>query len=390
VQARKELKAAMLQAETANQAKSEFIANMSHEVRTPLNAILGMTGLIMESGVTARQRDMLQLVLDSGYALFNMLSSILEFSRIDMNKAEVCPVDFNLKEEFASIVNSFMGMTEKKKLLLTSRLAPEIPELVNGDPGKLRQILGNLLNNAVKFTVQGEISVQVEPFTVTDQKIILRFTVTDTGIGIPKDKQKFIFDAFSQVESAATRKYEGTGLGLAIASKLLKMLGGEIDLESEVGKGSSFHFVIPFSPPRKQPVPLGTDTVTIPVFRSNPKTVLVVESDPHNRAYLQAILDSLKYKTFLAGTGAQALEILQQEAVDLILIDMQLPGGTDGDETVRQIRQQEKEDEHLPIIAMSASAGEEERERCFKVGVNDFLPMPFTKPDLLKKITSLC
>ncbi|HET7213182.1 MAG TPA: ATP-binding protein, partial [Terriglobia bacterium] len=355
-------------AEAANRAKSEFLANMSHEIRTPLNGVLGMTDLALNTRLTEEQREYLTLVKSSGEALLTVINDILDFSKIEAGRLDINPIDFELRDSLGDTLRTLSLRAHEKGLELALHVAHDVPYRVNADPTRLRQIVVNLVGNAIKFTDQGEVVLHIAKESQAENEMLLHFTVTDTGIGIPLDKQETIFAPFTQADSSATRRYGGTGLGLTISFQLTGLMGGRLWMESTEGKGSSFHFTI-----RCRPA-ISEGENTDPPARANLHglPVLVVDDNATNRRLLEELLSNWGMKPAMADGGWTGLETMRQaraagKSFPLILIDALMPE-MDGFTLAERI----KEDPALSgaTIMMLTSGGQRgDASRCRKLGI---------------------
>jgi signal transduction histidine kinase len=374
-------------AEAATRAKSDFLACMSHDIRTPMNAIIGMSDVLAESELKDEQRHHVRVLRSAGETLLNLINDILDFSKIEAGQLRLERIGFRLRDLVQDTVEIASVRAKEKGLPVRTEIAADAPDAIIGDPTRLRQILINLIGNATKFTDKGAVSVRIACDSSASDSVLLRFSVSDTGIGIPADKQAALFQKFMQVDSTTTRKYGGTGLGLAICRQLVEMMGGKIWVESEAGKGSTFHFTLPAArdaaaaeaPKKPSEISAGSE--------AEPRRILLADDSPENRLLILTYLKKTPHKVEACENGKLALELFKQDGWDLVLMDMQMPE-MDGYSATREIRKWEKERgrKPTPIVALTANALSEDEGKSREAGCTDHATKPIRKAKLLEII----
>ena len=381
-QQNREIERLLKEAQQASRSKSEFLANMSHEIRTPMNGVIGMTDLVLATPLTPDQREYLETARFSASSLLTILNDVLDFSKIEAGRMELSPIEFSLRQSVSETGKMFTVALAEKNLRLDFEFDETLPDRLIGDPDRLRQVLLNLIGNAVKFTAAGGVTVRVERQSETKDQIEARFAVRDTGIGIPRDKQDLIFEAFRQADGSTTRKYGGTGLGLSISSRLVEMMGGFLAVESEPGIGSTFHFTIrlglaPSEP--TDPASLQNMAAAVGIATAAPSqklSVLLAEDNPINQLVAMRLLEKRGHRVKLAASGREALALFERHRFDLILMDVQMPD-MDGIEATTLIRERERQTGgYTPIVALTAHTIKGDRERCLEAGMDGYIHKP--------------
>jgi len=371
------------QAQEASRLKSEFLANMSHEIRTPMNGILGMCALGLEASTPAEQRECFQVVQASAEALLSLLNDILDFSKIEAGRMALDPAPFELRRAMEAAVSTMRAAAEKKGLSLTWRIAPEVPAVLVGDESRLRQVMLNLIGNAIKFTESGSVTFEARLACDDGPVPLVEFSVRDTGPGIAPDKQLFIFEAFCQGDGSTARKYGGTGLGLTISARIVKLMGGKIWVDSRPGAGSTFSFTAYFG---RSAEPVRPPSGAEPVPQARPLSILVAEDNSVNQRLAIRLLEKHGHRVAVAGDGLRALELHETSPFDLILMDIQMPG-MDGFEATAAIRERERRgSRYTPIIAITAHAENGYAEKCRAAGMDGYVTKPFEPARLFAAI----
>ncbi|WP_242410303.1 ATP-binding protein [Flavobacterium sp. Root901] len=377
----KELILAKNKAEKASKARSEFLSTVSHELRTPLNAINGITHLLLEDNPKKTQLKYLESLKFSGNYLTTFINEILEINKIDSTKVEIENISFNLKELLFNIQSSLKELAAVNKNYFNLEIDDSIPNILIGDPTKVSQIILNLINNALKFTENGHVNVIAKLFSQEEENAIVYFEIVDTGIGIPEDKLQTVFESFSQGSIEVNRKYGGTGLGLAIVKKLIELLGSEIKLKSEVGKGSTFTFKLNFKI-NNEPLEAITEEKPYSDKQLEHKSILLIEDNKINQMITRKMLENKAIHCEIIDNGEEAVELLKVKHFDMILMDVHLPG-INGTTATQQIRDFDK---ITPIIALTAISLDENRDMLLSFGMNDVITKPFAPDEFYSTI----
>jgi signal transduction histidine kinase len=388
-----ELQRAKQAAEAANVAKSHFLANISHELRTPMNSILGMVDLALGEPLSATVRDYLKTAKDSADVLLELLNEILDFSRLEAGKVQLETLPFSLRQTLQRTIKAMGARAEAKGLQLICDLPDDLPDALLGDPLRLRQVFTNLIGNAVKFTKQGQVIVRVASLKADASSVTMQFSIADTGIGIAPEHQQGIFAPFTQADASTTREFGGTGLGLAICASLIGLMGGRIWVESSLGRGSTFYFTVPLAlqtAATAHSEDAGAAPAELrPAAPTRPLRILLAEDNPANQKLTVFVLGRQGHSVEVAENGREAVECICREDFDLVLMDIQMPE-MDGYQATAAIRcLEDPAKAHLPIVAMTAHAMARDRQRCLAAGMNAYISKPINADELLNTIARL-
>ncbi len=380
----KELEIQKNKAEEATRLKAMFLANMSHEIRTPLNGIIGTSKMLEETTLNEEQSELIHIITTSGENLLNIINDILDFSKIEAGQIKLENIKFSLPEVIGTIAKLYKFKSDSKGIPINVNIDKNIPDVLIGDPYRLNQIVANLVNNALKFTEKGSVNINVEVLhQEDDSKVELIYKVIDTGIGISEEGKNKLFKEFSQVDSSTTRKYGGTGLGLSICQNLVALMNGKIGVESEVGKGSEFWFKLWYEYAEKE-LSEHMEKIKVP----DNLRILYAEDNLINQKITKFMLKKIQADCDMAGNGKQAFEMFKQKDYDLILMDMFMPevNGIESTKLIREFEQESKSEKPVYIVAVTANAFSEDKQKCFEAGMNDFISKPFNESELKKVI----
>lgn len=379
------------QARASEQFKQQFLANMSHEIRTPMNSVIGITHLLLRTELKEQQHRYISMIQSASVQLMSIINDILDISKIEAGKMVFEKIAFDVRQVCTNVKNILAMKSDEKGLEIKLDVHSDVPETLVGDPSRLAQILINLVGNSIKFTDKGFVEIRAIIKSKSNNSIDIEFSVTDTGIGIAKEKLNSIFESFTQADSDTSRKYGGTGLGLTISKQLVELQGGQIGLESKIGTGTRFFFNIPFGISQKHAEVKPSETSDSDNFEILENSrILLVEDNEFNKIVAEdTIMEYLKgIHLEHASNGLEALNMVVSGAYDIVLMDIQMPE-MDGYEATSKIRQLENAKRHTPIMAMTANATPEEIEKCFNSGVDDYISKPFVPKELFQKMAKL-
>ncbi|MCB1244471.1 MAG: ATP-binding protein [Verrucomicrobiales bacterium] len=388
------LEAANKEVSAALKAKDEFIAIVSHEIRTPLNGIIGMLNVLMDSEMTEEQAGHFQMVQDSASQLLTILNDVLDYSKLKSRKIRLEKRVFDPEQLVVKVLRTFAGAADEKKISLEYTVGENLPSQVEGDEMRIGQVLSNLVGNAIKFTEKGKVHINAMLLESKGDRSMLRFKISDTGMGIPLDRQQRMFEPFTQQDASISRRFGGTGLGLAISKSLVQQMGGEIWAESVVGEGTVFRFTVEIGevePPAKTGVVAalpqrgGSPFASLASYRGNGRRILLAEDNPVNQKVARLTLEKLGYHPIIAENGRQAVEIAAAEEFDIILMDLTMPE-LDGLEATKEIRKLNNGSAHARIIAMTGHVFDDDRERCLQAGMDDYISKPVDLADLQRAL----